>query len=426
MQEECKMEVALFRLGTIAPVVYGEFQQRGDKEALIRSLTAHKVRMPYSHRSQLSRSVIMKWVYIYEHGGRRIQSLFPRARLDRGVPRSIGVEEKNALLDYLTRNPAMFGCRAYSHLLEKGIVSSRLSGSSLSRILRAEKMTRKDRMERLKQRQLKEVVQLPRIEHEWGMWMLWLLQGKVDHRNIQERLEGNLDEAEIDLLLSCIKEKPRMFRNRAMAIVASLCGIPAATVANFLCMSRSGVEKILERAQMSGLPCLLGFKRVRKRKYEQQSYVDAVFRILHAPPSDYGINRTTWKLDDIHRVMCKTGMPIWKYGITLIIKNAGYTFTKAKQVLTSHDPDYREKLSAITRILADLKPDEKFFSIDEFGPFSVKTQGGRALMPKGRRRTFPQRQRSKGQLLVTAALELSTNQITYFYSEKKNTQIRVR
>ena len=42
-------------------------------------------------------------------------------------------------------------------------------------------------------------------------------------------------------------------------------------------------------------------------------------------------------------------------------------------------------------------------------------------MPKGQRKTVPQRQRSKGRLLITAALELSTNQITHFYSIKKNT-----
>ena len=276
-------------------------------------------------------------------------------------------------------------------------------------------------MERLKQELLSKPVQVARNEYEWGMWMLKLLQGKVDQAEIQGKLEQKLGEAEIELLLSCIKDKPRMYRNRAMAIVAGLCGIPAATVATFLCMSRSGVGRILEHSQTADLCCRLGFESIRKRKYQSQSYIDAVFRILHAPPSDYGINRTTWKLDDIHRVMCETGLPIWKHGITLIIRKAGYTFTKARQVLTSNDPDYREKLLAITKILGDLGPEEKFFSIDEFGPFSVKMQGGRSLMPKGQRRTVPQRQRSKGRLLITAALELATNQITHFYSEKKNT-----
>ena len=39
----------------------------------------------------------------------------------------------------------------------------------------------------------------------------------------------------------------------------------------------------------------------------------------------------------------------------------------------------------------------------------------------GQVRVVPQRQKSKGSLIITAALELSTNQVTHFYSEKKNT-----
>jgi hypothetical protein len=35
--------------------------------------------------------------------------------------------------------------------------------------------------------------------------------------------------------------------------------------------------------------------------------------------------------------------------------------------------------------------------------------------------TVPQWQKARGHLILTAALELSTNQITHFYSEKKNT-----
>ena len=39
---------------------------------------------------------------------------------------------------------------------------------------------------------------------------------------------------------------------------------------------------------------------------------------------------------------------------------------------------------------------------------------------------MPQRQKSKGSLIVTAALELSTNQITHFYSSGKNTEEMIR
>jgi hypothetical protein len=42
-------------------------------------------------------------------------------------------------------------------------------------------------------------------------------------------------------------------------------------------------------------------------------------------------------------------------------------------------------------------------------------------MAPGEFKTVPQYQKSKGSLILTAALELSENQVTHFYSEKKNT-----
>lgn len=103
------------------------------------------------------------------------------------------------------------------------------------------------------------------------------------------------------------------------------------------------------------------------------------------------------------------------------MKEAGYSWKQARIVLTSPDPEYREKLAQIQSILSALGPNDRFFSIDEFGPFAVKMQGGRCLMPPGKVRVVPQRQKSKGRLILTGALELATNQVTHFYSEKKNT-----
>ena len=90
-------------------------------------------------------------------------------------------------------------------------------------------------------------------------------------------------------------------------------------------------------------------------------------------------------------------------------------------MLTSNDPEYRQKLQEITNILSNLKADEKFFSVDEFGPFAVKRHGGRSRTRPDEMKTVPQYQKTKGSLILTAALELSENQLTHFYSEKKNT-----
>jgi hypothetical protein len=149
---------------------------------------------------------------------------------------------------------------------------------------------------------------------------------------------------------------------------------------------------------------------------------ERLIKIIHETPKLYDINRASWSLHSLRDAYYKThGERISRSSISEYFILAGYKFKKAKKVLTSEDPTYRDKLAKITNALSHLSPSEKFFSIDEFGPFSVKIRGGVALVPGDQMRTIPQRQRSKGSLICTAALELSTNQVTHFYSKKKNT-----
>jgi hypothetical protein len=112
--------------------------------------------------------------------------------------------------------------------------------------------------------------------------------------------------------------------------------------------------------------------------------------------------------------------------IRAIIKGAGYKWRRARVVLTSNDPEYKLKIDVINKILSDLTPDEAFFSIDEYGPFAVKKKGGRKRVASGENYTVPQWQKSKGCLIITAALELSRNQVTHFYSKHKNTKEMIK
>lgn len=164
----------------------------------------------------------------------------------------------------------------------------------------------------------------------------------------------------------------------------------------------------------------------RHYKFEKEEYKSALFSILHSPPKDFGFNRASWRLEDIHAAMKSKGLPLGHNYICRIIKDAGYRFRSAKKVLTSTDPNYRDKLKKITQILSNLKTNEKFFSIDEYGPFAIKIQGGKSYVPPGKARVVPQLQKSKGFLIITAALELSSNQIVHFYSKKKDTDEMIK
>jgi hypothetical protein len=152
----------------------------------------------------------------------------------------------------------------------------------------------------------------------------------------------------------------------------------------------------------------------------------ALFRILHEPPRAHGINRTSWIMPDLKAVLASQGFPSGLHVIRTIIREAGWKWRKARIALTSNDPAYREKLGEVQTILSTLGGDEAFFSIDEFGPFAVKMKQGLRLDPPGPHRVVPQWQKSKGCMIMTAALELSSNQVTHFYSERKNTSEMIR
>ena len=51
---------------------------------------------------------------------------------------------------------------------------------------------------------------------------------------------------------------------------------------------------------------------------------DAVFSLLHTPPSEHGFNRTTWKLSDLRNTLRAQGVvSTWRH-INAVIKDAGY------------------------------------------------------------------------------------------------------
>ena len=253
-------------------------------------------------------------------------------------------------------------------------------------------------------------------------WTLKLLQGKISFTELNEKLAEKLDPKEIRKLLDYVLKKPVRHRNRAAIILAYLYGVPKTRIASSLLVSRAGIDRCIKRFEAKGIEEALNPSWNIARKSDDPRYKDAIFRILHAPPLSYGINRSTWRMEDIKSVMAREGLQLSVANIRKIIRSAGYRFRTAKKVLTSTDPDYKEKVQLIKNILSNLGAKEKFFSIDEYGPISIKLQGGKSLVAPGELKTVPQFQKSKGSLIVTGALELSTNQVTHFYSTKKNTQ----
>jgi transposase len=254
-------------------------------------------------------------------------------------------------------------------------------------------------------------------------WMRRVLQKESNEDTLQHELG---DIPDLSILLQHLHNGRLSKRNRAMVVLASHRKIPSRTICAFLGVGKAFVRKYRDMFDSKGAELVFSPQTKSNRKIDNEDLRRAIFGLLHEPPANHGINRTSWTMALLRRVLKENGTHVGTALVAKMIKAAGYKWRNAKIVLTSNDPTYKEKLARIRYILSSLQPDEAFFSIDEYGPFAIKAKPGRTLSAPGVQPTVPQWQKSRGCLIMTAALELSGNQVTHFYSAKKNTTEMIR
>lgn len=257
-----------------------------------------------------------------------------------------------------------------------------------------------------------------KYRHHWLEWMYLLERGELppaQETDAQARKE----------LVARLKNARGFERRKTLVILAHQQLFSNKTISACLGISEQSTRAYILKFRLGGVASLFE-KRRGHQKQDDEALRAAVFSVLHEPPSLSNLNRTTWKMDDLRRVLADRGFSACKDVIRQIIRKAGYKWRTAKTVLTSDDPDYREKVDKVKSILSNLGEKDRFFSIDEYGPFAIKLTRGRVLSAPDVWPTVPQWQRSKGSLIMTAALDLVENQVVYFLSEAKNTEEMIK
>lgn len=256
-------------------------------------------------------------------------------------------------------------------------------------------------------------------------WLLGLTQrGRASPDEVA--LSPTTERAAFNIVQEHLLNGRALERRRAIVVLAHWRGMRQSLVCKVFGLSPSTWRRCIRILAEDGAAALFARRTNPHRKYDNAAVKNALFDALHQPPSNFGINRTTWKMADLSRVLKETGHPAGEDVVRKITRDAGYRWRKARKVLTSNDPNFSEKLDRIKSILGALAPDEAFFSIDEYGPFAVKSQAGRSLTAPGEQRLVQQWQTSRGSITLTAALELSSNQVSHFYSPRKNTTEMIR
>ena len=123
MDEERKKQVAIFRFGVIHDFVSGVSLERGEQERLLREKCERKWVIPYSSRTRLTRSTILRWIKLYKESNNDLKSLYPPDRSDRGMSRGMDEETSLALIALREEFPRLAVPSLIEKMRERGLIA---------------------------------------------------------------------------------------------------------------------------------------------------------------------------------------------------------------------------------------------------------------------------------------------------------------
>lgn len=144
MTEEEKKQVATFRFAVIHELVSRTDLERGEQERLLLEKCSRKWQIPFSSRTRLSRTTILRWLRLYQKSHGKIESLYPPDRGDRGQSRAMDEETVLSLIRLRKEFPKLTVARLIEKMQEKNLVGAgvRLKPSTVYRLLRQQGLMR--------------------------------------------------------------------------------------------------------------------------------------------------------------------------------------------------------------------------------------------------------------------------------------------
>ena len=148
-----------------------------------------------------------------------------------------------------------------------------------------------------------------------------LLQKEISDEALRREV-GDLPE--LAPLLQRLYEGRLSERNRSMVVLATRHGLGKSVVCPFLGIGKKTYRKYLRLFERGGAAALFARQTKFTRKFDDETIKKVVFSLLHEPPSNYGINRTSWRMADFREVLREKGRPACPQVIRKITKAAGY------------------------------------------------------------------------------------------------------
>jgi len=107
MNEDEKMQVAVFRFGVISDFVTGSQMSRAEKRRLMRDKCARKWQIPFSEKTRLSNGTINRWCRLYKNSNGDLKSLQPKDRCDQGKSRAMDEDTCLSIIELKLQTPAL-------------------------------------------------------------------------------------------------------------------------------------------------------------------------------------------------------------------------------------------------------------------------------------------------------------------------------
>ena len=207
MEEDRKKQVATFRFGVIHDLVGGVELEPGQQERLIREKCDRKWVIPFSEKTRITRSTILRWVKLYKDAGGKLDALCNHDRSDSGKSRAIDEESGLALIRLRAELPKATVHRLISEMNKRRLVSPGLvlTTATVHRFLRSNGLMK--RTEALPEDRRRFEAELPNdlwqsdcmhgptVDHQGKKRKTYLLAFIDDHSRLVPHAEFYLSES---------------------------------------------------------------------------------------------------------------------------------------------------------------------------------------------------------------------------------------
>jgi len=127
MDTDKSRQISTFRFGVIHDLVGVIELGPGEQERLIREKCERKWVIPFSDKTRITRSTIMRWVKLYKDSGSKLESLCNQDRSDQGKSRAIDQETSLALISLRKEYPGSTVSRLIEEMNKRRLVSPGLT-----------------------------------------------------------------------------------------------------------------------------------------------------------------------------------------------------------------------------------------------------------------------------------------------------------